>query len=299
MGFTMQFDLNYQHYRSGLSFLTSETVVCFIRIRVIPNWRLKMWTDAWPLPSMVGMADGLRLGHAKHYSTGVLVDIYTGGEFRSFDFTKALKFLVSCTVLLQLPGLLVRFIALFGMGSTSQMYRRARRIRLNIYHDFHGAIARILAYQMTYYTLSGSSPQPADADDEQSDSTATPRLLTVHTIEERLRIMFNPFIRSGDMELADFLNMVQLLYRHLDADRDGTITCPEFVNSCLMQDNIQVQDALSDLRWEFIFDDRRKLRLARLLTGRHAWHEGAAAVIACLSTNLGKVQGTVLTEGHS
>lgn len=63
--------------------------------------------------------------------------------------------------------------------------------------------------------------------------------------------------------------------------------------------NIQVQEALSDLRWEFIFDDRRKLRLARLHTGRHAWHEGAAAVIACLSTNLGKAHGTVLTEGHS
>jgi len=223
MGFTMQLEMEYTNRRHN--FPSHKGVVCFLRVRIRPTWMLRKSTDAIQM--------GNQYAAHTRISTGVVVSTQVEGSFAFFELRKAVSAIAESMVLLQIPIIIVQFIALHCMGFISEMYRRAYRTSVNIYKEFHTTCARMMVMEVGFRGLLGGV---WDGRVGESDG------LTIENVFDHLCDIFHEAIDSGELNGADLKRLVTLMFADLDHDDTGSIACSEFINSCMLHDCVNVQD---------------------------------------------------------
>eukprot|EP00419_Tripos_fusus_P010027 CAMPEP_0172661472 /NCGR_PEP_ID=MMETSP1074-20121228/4718_1 /TAXON_ID=2916 /ORGANISM="Ceratium fusus, Strain PA161109" /LENGTH=801 /DNA_ID=CAMNT_0013477241 /DNA_START=411 /DNA_END=2816 /DNA_ORIENTATION=- len=223
MGFAMQLSMEYTDRRHNVP--DHEGVVCFLKVRIRPTWSVRKST---------GM---MRIGNESvvhtRVSTGVVVNLKVGGTFAFFELRKAVSAIAESMVLLQIPIIIVRFIALYCMGFISEMYRRAYRTSVNIYKEFHTTCARMMVMEVGFRGLLGGV---------WKGRVGHSHGLTIDNVFDHLCDIFHDAIDDGQLNGADLKRLVALMFADLDHDDTGSIACSEFINSCMMHDCVNVQD---------------------------------------------------------
>jgi len=253
MGFSMQLGLEYKSQ--------GDVNLCTMRVSVIPAWTVRKQTDLVELPAGLNNQTILRV----RTSTGVAVSLKVTGKFKHFDSVRALRFFCDSVVLLQLPMLLVRFLTLFALGSLSSVYRRARMSRVDVYHDFHVAFAKMMIAIVGFRGIMGGIWTG-----QARELPGLTRPCMLHQLTD----VFEEPLRKGQLEMDELHRMVALVFRHLDRDGTGEIGLSEFVHSFVAHDAIKIEDAVrffsaerGQQKWHHrVLDDSQRRRRDSLRT---------------------------------
>jgi len=186
------------------------------------------------------------------------------GEFSLFDWAQVVSFIVEFTVLCQLPSMLLRTICLFGMGFMSEMYRRACKTRLDVYHLFHGAISRMLTAQVTYrvLTMQGSALGEKRVPHALLDSLGGERDagLTNDIMMQHLNSVFAESIADGTMDEAHLERLGRIFFHRLDEEDNHSVTRAEFMNVWMNGDCIHPEEVC-----RFFANEKKAVMLQRFL----------------------------------
>merc|ERR1719469_156289 len=84
----------------------------------------------------------------------------SGGGFRHLDYYSLFSIMINSAVLLTVPMLIVRFIALYGIGALSTIYKRFMQQKLQIFQQFHCVGIHMMLCQMTFRALTNQWDKP-------------------------------------------------------------------------------------------------------------------------------------------
>jgi len=225
MGFAVQVRLDYRNSRA-----TSQ-VDCTMSVRVLPEWTVRKHTDIIDHPG-TGDGGGSLVSRSRK-AMGAAVSLKVTGSFERFDFELALRFFIDSIVLMQVPLYLIRFLALFCMGSLSAVYRRARSRTVNLFHDLHSALTRMMVAASAYKHLIGAA-----WDDPATELPG----LTHGIMFEQMRDVFGEALQAGVLQVDDLRGMTKTIFNELDTDGTGEIGCHEFIQAFVSHDAIKVED---------------------------------------------------------
>jgi len=235
MGLTLLLSLRYENV--GLD--TFRRVYCTVNVDVIVEWTRRSYIDFTVLPSPSNNAtEALR----KRLAYGVAVELRVSGRMYTYNIATFFSFLVESIVVMQLPLFIVQFISLYCMGIISEIYRSAKRTRLNIFQHFHSALSRMVLAEMGFRGIVGGKWQGSVADLE----------LTETELYQHITDIFSEQINSGVLQVAEVRRMVAITFKQLDVNGGGSICCNEFIKSCLAGEQITV-----DIMARFFDDDAR------------------------------------------
>jgi len=131
---------------------TGGKVVCVVRVLAEERWTyLPVVHDRMYIP----VQDSAVVVERLQIAYGVSVTTAVEGRYRTWNGRTAVQAVLELFVLFQIPLFIIRFVALYLLGSVSKMYRRARSTRFNIYSNFHCGIARMLMAEVGFRGLMG------------------------------------------------------------------------------------------------------------------------------------------------
>jgi len=145
------------------------------------------------------------------------VDVRVTGEIYTWSLKAFISGAVDILVVLQLPSMVVYFVAMYLMGPTSQVYRGAARTKLNIFSKFHSSIAKMLLAEVAYRGLVNNFT--GHLDDLVS---VTPPLLL-----ERLEDIFR-----GLLTKEEIMRLATVVFKTMDEDNTDEIRATDFIKAC-------------------------------------------------------------------
>jgi len=149
------------------------------------------------------------------------------------DVYRLLSHVVDGIVLLQLPVLVVQFVARWCLGEKSEIYRSTTSTLLDPCTEFCGEVARLL--------VAGAALKSNVSDKDETDGTndISPRFL--------FRLLENTFskaIESGALKNSDLERMGGILFRHLDPSGQDAVSCSDLAaSSCSSCSNLPMHDS--------------------------------------------------------
>jgi len=152
---------------------------------------------------------------------GVAVEARVKGSFRTFEISRTVNALVNFIVLFHLPLQFTQMVALYLLGIVSEIYRRARRTRLNAYNHFQHAISRTIMAETSFRGIVGGVFKG-----RISGVGLTPQGLHDHISD-----LFHEEVKNGLVTTEELNSMAALTFKHLDSGNKGLITCSDFVKS--------------------------------------------------------------------
>eukprot|EP00419_Tripos_fusus_P000275 CAMPEP_0172692724 /NCGR_PEP_ID=MMETSP1074-20121228/25466_1 /TAXON_ID=2916 /ORGANISM="Ceratium fusus, Strain PA161109" /LENGTH=633 /DNA_ID=CAMNT_0013512989 /DNA_START=229 /DNA_END=2130 /DNA_ORIENTATION=- len=220
--------------------------------------------------------NGSSLSHNVRRVHGVAISMpVMTGEMFTFDWLYFLSGFVDIAVVMQIPRVLMRIIAMYCLGMTSEVYRGTARTKFNLFNKFHGAVAQLMLGEIAFRGLVGNwHSRMTDL------STLTPQIF-----HARLRDIFCDHSTSGDLLDEELEKMANVTFTVMDKDNDGVIGCSEFIDAvtesadinmqrlAMYYSNKQDQGLLSRLRR--VFDDthhvkeRKSMAANQILSGFH------------------------------
>lgn len=121
--------------------------VCFVQFSAAHTWSSKMSVDYGRVPDSV-LGEG---SYRYRVARGVTFRFHQSGYFSYFDITGIFYFIGTSWVYLTIPTTLVMFVAQYGLGSLSAVFRSGTLERLNVLVLLRGMLCRSL---MAYNSLS-------------------------------------------------------------------------------------------------------------------------------------------------
>jgi len=214
-GLTLMFHLDYLSIHSSRGRLD---VVCEISLEVQAAWtEMPSTTSLAAFKTAAGPVEARRMFRGN----GVALATRVTGTFRTFDLTKVMTALVNFIVLFNVPLYFTQFVSLYCLGLVSEIYRRARRTKLNAYHHFQHAVTRNLMGEMAFRGLLGGKFEGNVDDEGLSPSDWLSQLFE----------MFQEHVRQGVLSQQDLQDMAVLTFKHLDSGGKGTISRSDFMRS--------------------------------------------------------------------
>jgi len=206
MGLVLKLTLRYENRHDVVG---HRGVVCFLIVESIAQWSL--------------------LGTATTQNFGVTVFVSVTGNYKITSARKLLSSFVELYVFAQIPAYLTQFIALYGLGFTSEIYRRARRKKFSVDGHFQHAVSRMLLAAIGYRGIVGGVWQGRMSDHPEIKG------LTDKDLHWHLTDMLAKPIEEGTIEHKHLYKMSQVVFQKL-AGPTGTITFTDFVCSCTEDD---------------------------------------------------------------
>jgi len=121
-GLEIQVSLSYYNspfYPKGLEIGEHRGPVCVIFLRVLPAWSSKPTNDC-DSPRQISEANSDCMGR---YYYGMSITFSTRGRFGYFDLPKLLLTIGATLSFFTLPGIIVYFLAIYGLGPMSRFYK--------------------------------------------------------------------------------------------------------------------------------------------------------------------------------
>lgn len=223
MGLTLLLSLHYEN--ADLD--EFHVVHCTVTVDADITWTRRSRVDSTALPTP---SNGAEEAFRKRLAYGVAVKLQVGGRMHTYNIGKLVSFLVESMVIMQLPLCVAQFMALYCMGIISEIYRSAKRTRLNIFEHFHSALSRMMLAEIGFRGLVGG----------KFEGSVSELSLTKAGLFHHITDVFAQQIDSGVLQLDEVKKMVAIVFRQLDTNGEGTITCDEFINSALAGEHITV-----------------------------------------------------------
>jgi len=228
VGIAMQLVLEYTNVHSEPN---HDGVVCFVTVEVEPlsaaaSLERKDIVQL-PLPPQNQTAWRTRASRV------VAVSLKAGGSYRYFNLGAAPQVLVNMLVLLQLPALVLSFIVLRCLGRQSQVYRNARKSRLDPFQQFLSAISRSMVAEAGFRSTLGGTWEGGMA---ELDGLSPQRLF------HHLRDVCRDELKSGAMKEAELQQVALATVHQLGTTETGTVSCAQFVRACMANESVNLQD---------------------------------------------------------
>merc|ERR1719215_2422717 len=138
------------------------------------------------------------------------------GQVYTFSWFQIVRGAVDILVVLQVPKMIVYFVAMYLMGPFSQVYRNTARTKLNIYSKFHSAIAKVLLAEVAFRGLVNNF----------TDRMTQLASLTPPLLYSRLADVFQGYLQSEQV-----LKLAAVVFHSMDKDNSDEISCKEFIHS--------------------------------------------------------------------
>jgi len=137
---------------------TGHGAVCEISVEAHPVWDSETSMAYTQVPQPVNGPGEYRTRKAY----GVRLHTRTLGKFTKFDYMALINAFVNGLVLLSLPGVIVQFLALYGMGLMSKIYSRAVKQQLKLSRECAGSSVRMTAAAAAFQQLTEVSEKDKD-----------------------------------------------------------------------------------------------------------------------------------------
>lgn len=212
-----------------------ESTVCILTVDRFQGvaTMLQPVYESLQIPTFLG---GYASKHVKKVY-GVAIVTRIAGRYWEFDFEKLLSTFVKMFVLFQIPSLVTRCLALYFFGQLSEIYRRARRTKLNVHSHFQDAIAKMMLAAMGFRGLMGGIWKGKSSEIDG---------LTIREWHTHMLDLFHSHIDSGAICERQLKHMAAVTFKHLDHSHSGKITCRDFIRSCSSHDTFDM-DSLAQL----------------------------------------------------
>jgi len=227
MGFAAEIRLQYLN-NHGMDELVD--VVCLVTVHVTPVWTIRESTD---FAQFAAFSEGGQQSMRLRTANGVLVTLKVGGEIRSFSLERLVSFLVQALVLFQIPFYVTQFVAMNGLGFMSEIYRKAKRSQLNVFTMFYSAITRMIMAEMGFRGLVG----------DFTGSMSNLQGIDKRCLYNHLRDVFHDEISNGILQTHEVKKMALATFAHLDANKSGFVSCPEFIKGLTAEESISLLNA--------------------------------------------------------
>jgi len=215
---SMYLDLHQDH----LGHITSE-----VRVEATPVTTFT-WNDAIQPATSSRMGTVSRRLRRAH---GVSFDVHVVGHIYTFNWFNLVRGCVDMLVLMQIPSVLVQFVAMYLMGVTSEIYRHTARTKLNIFGKFHNLVAKLMLGEVAFRGLLSNFSSPIEDLD-----CLTPQLLL-----SRLKDVFSDLCRTGKLQPEEIVRMAAVVFTTMDTDNSGAIGPHEFISACTDDGEITMQ----------------------------------------------------------
>jgi len=198
-----------------------------VRVEATPVTTIA-WNDA--IQSSVSSSMGtvtrrLRRAH------GVALSVHVRGSMFTFSWMQLVRGFVDMLVLLQIPSYVVRFVAMYLMGVTSEIYRGTARTKLRIFGKFHNLVAKLMLAEVAFRGLVN----------DFSSSIEDLENLTPDLLLTRLMDVFMDVCQSGKLMPEEVVRMACVVFVTMDTDKSGLIGCREFIAACTDDGEITMQ----------------------------------------------------------
>ncbi|CAD7928990.1 unnamed protein product [Amoebophrya sp. A120] len=234
-GLKLHFDLTY-HNTYGGSWETHrekdwEGVVCYIRVRVGPMWNSNQYAShtvvyngVYPNTNDPAKADP-QSAYRYRYQYGVGLEIQAAGAFAFLDYQALITGLVNALVLLALPTLVVKFVALYLVGPSSTVYANVQREPLDFNTAIYGSCARKIIAMQTFKQL-------------LQQHGATEEGLTKEHLRNMLLKAMHQCVVDGKLDEEAIGLIAEAMLQGMDQDGDALIELNEFVETCSVGENV-------------------------------------------------------------
>jgi len=208
----------------ALAYNNNRGEACFVTVEA-----QVAWTSAPSIHDFVFVPNGRGLVRTEHVRNqwGVLITTHVTGTFWYFNPKSLVDALVQISVLFQLPVAICRFVALYCLGHVSEIYRRARTTKFDIYSAFHGGIARMLLAEIGFRGLLGGV---------WGDRLGSRASLTSESLFGHVQEVFQEQIDARVFKLQDIRQIAALTYRHMNHDHAAGVSCNEYIRSVMHDD---------------------------------------------------------------
>jgi len=194
--------------------------LCTMHLRVLPAWKGRPGRARCEAPHET--SGGTNACLSKYYY-GIGLSFVVEGAFGYYDPNHFFITLGAGIVYLAVPLAIIAGISQYLLGVTSNIYYAAGKQRVQITSDLAGMMARMLCAIAAYELLAK----------DKSDG------ITKQELEERVRVAFS---QSEELKDSEQQLLVDHVFAYLDPDDSGRIDLHEFVQVCISNEAVSVQD---------------------------------------------------------
>lgn len=213
MGITLMLKFDYRNKHAE----NHDGVVCYLTVRALPRWTSRPSTGVTiNMPSING-SGSIYQHHVLH---GVRFTTSVTGSFVTLDLSGIFRFLINFMVLFQVPRRVVHFTALYLLGLTSEVYRRAVRSKFHMLQHFRSAITRILVAEAGFR---------CSLEDGLAEKPEVMQRLKSKDVFERLHSIFQSQISDRILHMHDLRSIAMGFVAGSDNDGDHAISSSEFI----------------------------------------------------------------------
>eukprot|EP00747_Dinoflagellata_sp_TGD_P135996 gnl/TRDRNA2_/TRDRNA2_175501_c1_seq3.p1 gnl/TRDRNA2_/TRDRNA2_175501_c1~~gnl/TRDRNA2_/TRDRNA2_175501_c1_seq3.p1 ORF type:complete len:716 (+),score=101.56 gnl/TRDRNA2_/TRDRNA2_175501_c1_seq3:2-2149(+) len=217
--------------------------ICYVDVSIIPKW------NSNPVVDYLNLNDRGEEVSRSRYNYGINFEWHISGSYRHLDIIKAIVFVGSCVIYLQIPAFIIVFLSRYCLGTLSEIYRNAQQQLLNSKQLLVGEGCRALAGMVTYKLLLNQQHQmrrEAECASKSQSSgsilmngallssgsaagtTAFAHVLHSDTLQVLLRDLF---AHEADLDQRNIQVLCHMLRNLLDANDDGNIPQSCFVDA--------------------------------------------------------------------
>jgi hypothetical protein len=153
-----------------------------------------------------------------------------------FNFWNLLNAIVNSIVLLGLPGSLMTYVAWYGVGILSDVYRRSSVEKLKLEERITGVSARMAGYSQCFRALT----------DQVATPVAEMKGMKMDLFENHINDVFHRFIGEGGLTQKELHNLATFLHAQLDVTQTGTVDYFDFIKNCAENEPIHMK-VITDL----------------------------------------------------
>jgi len=185
---------------------------CDVKVVVTPTTTVTYHNDMIPsaFPKMAAVA------HRQQRVHGVAMEVRVTGQIYTFSWYQVVRGVVDILVVLQIPRIIVYFVAMYMMGLISQVHRSTARTKFNIFSKFHSSMAKLLLAEVAFCGLVNNF-----TDRMTELVSVTPKLLL-----QRLEDIFR-----GHLQREEITKLAAVVFKSMDKNNSDEICCREFIQS--------------------------------------------------------------------
>lgn len=204
--------------------------VCYIDVR--------RGSFAWHSKPQIQTIDNLGSTRLRYYY-GLSVNFKTTGQFLVVSMNNFINLLTSLSVFVQSAKMVVFFVAIWGLGHLSKIYRRFSKQRLDLTRECEGAAARLMCYSQIFESI-------------EVEHTMKHGITEEHLSSELQTVFDHKHSKLDEDEIKRFGSFVFTGLANYDGNGE-TISQQDYTRACTMSDVLGV-DLLVGL---FDFDRKK------------------------------------------
>lgn len=221
-GAMMSLEFRYSNQDVGLQPDIGPSVYakCEIVVKVEPAWQLMTKTDfsRFEDPS-VGINDSTGSRYRFRQAQGVLVSFGKAGGFAYLDYYMLFSSVLNCVVLFTVPTIIVRFIAIFGIGALSNIYECLLKQRFALINQLHFVGIHMMLSQMTFRALTNQWDAP----------WKELKPISVQDLNRYMQEAFHREQQNGYIASDDIWRLARVLLVLIDETHSGDVTADDWM----------------------------------------------------------------------